>query len=258
MQLSFCWSVLCRARTCVLLRTTPINWPSPPEWRNFLNYIYNAYSHKWHKNINMYTLNPMESNHRDGPISLSCYSTAILSLTCYGHGQYNSKNNNSFSTYCTLFQCFVFMWELHAPTFHFSTDVLLFVYQNQNKLLFKCCVWLNIILFQKLTQNKTTLLPKFFGFYHYEVCSIIIIIVKSLCQLFPYSVEILIFTCLSLTMFYHAHLNIILNSIWMDLKGKHYLMNMPRKVQLTKIMNLSSCFLRYVCVAQGLKLWVSP
>ena len=63
----------------------------------------------------MYTLNPMESNHRDGPISLSCYSTAILSLTCYGHGQYNSKNNNSFSTYSTLFQCFVFMWELHAP-----------------------------------------------------------------------------------------------------------------------------------------------
>ena len=26
----------------ILLRTTPINWPSPREWHNFLNYIYNA------------------------------------------------------------------------------------------------------------------------------------------------------------------------------------------------------------------------
>ena len=30
---------------------TPINWPSPLEWCNFLNYVYNAYAHKWHKHI---------------------------------------------------------------------------------------------------------------------------------------------------------------------------------------------------------------
>ena len=37
---SFCWSV---ARACILLCATSINWPSPPEWCNFLNYVYNAY-----------------------------------------------------------------------------------------------------------------------------------------------------------------------------------------------------------------------
>ena len=48
---SSCWYV---DQVCVLLHATPINWPSPPEWRNFLNYVYNAYSRKWHKHIYIY------------------------------------------------------------------------------------------------------------------------------------------------------------------------------------------------------------
>ena len=43
------------------------NWPSPREWRNFLNYVYNAYSRSGHKKINMYSSNRWESIHRDVP-----------------------------------------------------------------------------------------------------------------------------------------------------------------------------------------------
>ena len=43
-----------------------INWLRPPESHNFLNYVYNAYSHKWHIIIYIYTLNLVESNQRDG------------------------------------------------------------------------------------------------------------------------------------------------------------------------------------------------
>ena len=44
-------------------------WLSPPEWRNFLNYVYNAYSCKWTQEniIIIYRFSPVESNHRDGP-----------------------------------------------------------------------------------------------------------------------------------------------------------------------------------------------
>ena len=60
---SSCWSVV---RACVLLRTTSINWPSPPEWHNFLNYVYNTYSHKWPQtHTYVYIYNPVESNYRD-------------------------------------------------------------------------------------------------------------------------------------------------------------------------------------------------
>ena len=36
-----CWSI---ASACILLCATPINWLNSPEWHNFFNYIYNAYS----------------------------------------------------------------------------------------------------------------------------------------------------------------------------------------------------------------------
>ena len=52
-------------------------------WRNFLNYIYNAYLCKWHKHLHVdkiiymynyiYTWNPWESNYRDGPIDHNRY-----------------------------------------------------------------------------------------------------------------------------------------------------------------------------------------
>ena len=41
-----------------------INWPSPREWCNFLNYVYNAYSRKWTQE-NIYRFNPVESNQRN-------------------------------------------------------------------------------------------------------------------------------------------------------------------------------------------------
>ena len=46
--------LVCRAQARVLLRATPINWPSPWEWRNFLNYVYNTYSCKWTQEIYIY------------------------------------------------------------------------------------------------------------------------------------------------------------------------------------------------------------
>ena len=39
----------------VLLCTLPINWQSPSEWCNFLNYVYNALLCKWNKHIYIYS-----------------------------------------------------------------------------------------------------------------------------------------------------------------------------------------------------------
>ena len=53
-----------RAWVCILLRATPINWPSPQNDATYLT-TYTTHSHMWHKQIYIYySLNPWESNHR--------------------------------------------------------------------------------------------------------------------------------------------------------------------------------------------------
>ena len=61
MQLSSCWSV---SQACHVICTMLINSPSPPnDTASLITYAIRV------SDTNIYTLNPMESNQRDGPTS---------------------------------------------------------------------------------------------------------------------------------------------------------------------------------------------
>ena len=48
---SFLSAGICRAWSRVLFAPRPLIDRAPREWCNFLNYVYNAYLRRWHKNI---------------------------------------------------------------------------------------------------------------------------------------------------------------------------------------------------------------
>ena len=84
--------LVCRARACILSRTTPINWPSPPEWHNFLNYVhvYNAYLRKWHKHIYIYIYINIHRTRGKPIIGMALWAIIIkiipiIGLLCFRH-----------------------------------------------------------------------------------------------------------------------------------------------------------------------------